>query len=132
MNINELYSIFKKHPKICTDSRKIINGAIFFALKGETFNGNKYALDAIKNGCHIAIIDEKKYKTNDKIIVVENVLTTLQELAQFHREQLKIPIIGITGTNGKTTSKELIKSVLNSDLNCHATQGNLNNHIGYL
>ena len=130
MNINELYSIFKQQPLICIDSRKSIQGAIFFALKGKSFNGNRYALKAIQNGCCYAIIDEEKYKTEKNTILVENVLETLQKLAQFHRKQLTIPIIGITGTNGKTTSKELINSVLNSQLNCYATKGNLNNHIG--
>jgi len=130
MNINKLYSIFKQHPIVCTDSRKIRRGAIFFALKGENFNGNKYALKAIQDGCHFAIIDEKEYETNQNTILVEDALETLQQLAQFHRRKLTIPIIGITGTNGKTTSKELINSVLSSDLNCYATKGNLNNHIG--
>jgi UDP-N-acetylmuramoyl-tripeptide--D-alanyl-D-alanine ligase len=130
MNINKLYSIFKQQPLICTDSRKIIQGAIFFALKGNNFNGNKYALKAIQNGCSFAIIDEKEYQTNQNTILVKDALETLQQLAKFHREQLDIPIIGITGTNGKTTSKELINSVLSSELNCYATKGNLNNHIG--
>lgn len=130
MNINKLYSIFKQHPIVCTDSRKIRNGSIFFALKGENFNGNKYALKAIQDGCRFAIIDEEKYKTGQNTILVEDALETLQQLAQFHRKQLVIPIIGITGTNGKTTSKELINSVLSSELNCYATKGNLNNHIG--
>ena len=130
MNIDKLYSIFKQQPLICTDSRKIIQGAIFFALKGENFNGNKYALKAIQDGCRFAIIDEEEYKTGKNTILVKNALETLQKLAQFHRQQLTIPIIGITGTNGKTTSKELINSVLSSELNCYATKGNLNNHIG--
>ena len=130
MNIKKLYSIFKQHPIVCTDSRKIIQGAIFFALKGEKFNGNKYALKAIQDGCRFAIIDEKEYETGQNTILVEDVLETLQQLAQFHRQQLALPIIGITGTNGKTTSKELINSVLSSELNCYATKGNLNNHIG--
>ena len=115
MNINKLYSIFKQEPLICTDSRKIIQGAIFFALKGKKFNGNKYALKAIQDGCRFAIIDEKEYETDQNTILVEDVLETLQQLAQFHRKQLTIPIIGITGTNGKTTSKELINSVLSSE-----------------
>ena len=130
MNIDKLYSIFKQQPLICTDSRKVIQGAIFFALKGENFNGNEYALKAIQDGCRFAIIDEEEYKTDQNTILVENALETLQQLAQFHRKQLAIPIIGITGTNGKTTSKELINSVLSSELNCYATKGNLNNHIG--
>ena len=130
MEIKEIYSIFKKHSNICTDTRKIKKGSIFFSLKGESFNGNEYALKAIKNGCSYAIIDEKKYDSHQNIILVKNALKTLQKLATYHRNQLKIPIIGITGSNGKTTSKELINTVLNSELNCYSTKGNLNNHIG--
>ena len=130
MNIKNLYSIFKEHSTICTDSRKIKEKSIFIALKGENFNGNEYALKAINDGCSYAIIDEQDFNTHQNSILVKDVLTTLQELAKYHREQLSIPIIGITGTNGKTTSKELISAVLNSDKNCYATKGNLNNHIG--
>ena len=130
MTIKILYSIFKKNPIICTDSRKIKDSALFFALKGENFNGNEYATKAIKEGCSYAVIDEKEYHTHPNTILVDNVLETLQELATYHRAQLKIPVIGITGTNGKTTSKELINTILNSELNCYATKGNLNNHIG--
>ena len=130
MNIQNLYSIFKEHSTICTDSRKIKEKSIFFALKGENFNGNEYALKAINDGCSYAIIDEEDFNTHPNTILVKDVLTTLQELARHHRKQLSIPIIGITGTNGKTTSKELISAVLNSDKNCYATKGNLNNHIG--
>ena len=130
MKIKELYAIFTKNPVICTDSRKIIQGSIFFSLKGENFNGNKYALQAIKNGSSYAIIDEKKYKKNSQTILVNNVLNTLQELATYHRGNLNLPIIGITGTNGKTTSKELINNILKSKLITYATKGNLNNHIG--
>ena len=130
MNIKNLYLIFKQHPCICTDSRKITKGAIFFALKGENFNGNEFAEKAIKNGCSYAIIDEKDYDTHQNTILVDDALATLQKLATYHRAQLNIPVIGITGTNGKTTSKELIKEVLNSQLKTYATKGNLNNHIG--
>lgn len=130
MNIKNLYSIFKEHSTICTDSRKIKEKSIFFALKGENFNGNEYALKAINDGCSYAIIDEQDFNIHQNTILVKDVLTTLQELAKYHREQLSIPIIGITGTNGKTTSKELINTVLNSKKNCYATKGNLNNHIG--
>jgi len=130
MNIKNLYSIFKEHSTICTDSREIKEKSIFFALKGENFNGNEYALKAINDGCSYAIIDEIEYNTHPNTILVDDTLKTLQEIATYHREQLSIPIIGITGTNGKTTSKELINSVLNSELNCYATKGNLNNHIG--
>jgi UDP-N-acetylmuramoyl-tripeptide--D-alanyl-D-alanine ligase len=130
MQIKDIYSIFLQYPSICTDTRKINKGDIFFALKGESFNGNKFAKKAIKEGCSFAIIDEKKYKTSEKHILVKNVLTCLQELASFHRDQLKIPIIGITGTNGKTTTKELIRAVLEVKFKTYATEGNFNNHIG--
>ena len=119
-----------QNPCICTDSRKIRKGAIFFALKGENFNGNKFALKAIQDGCSYAIIDEKDYDTHQNTILVDDALAPLQKLATYHRAQLNIPVIGITGTNGKTTSKELIKEVLNSQLKTYATKGNLNNHIG--
>ena len=130
ISISDLYKIYNLHPIICTDTRKIKHQGLFFALQGKKFNGNEFAQEAINSGCSFAIIDEKKYCTNENFIVVDNVLHTLQNLAKYHRERLSIPIIGITGTNGKTTSKELIHSVLNSELNCYATKGNLNNHIG--
>ena len=130
MTTKDLYAIFQKHPFICTDTRKMEEGNLFFALKGENFNGNKFAEKAIKNGCSFAIIDEIEYANNSNTILVDDVLTTLQELAKFHRKKLNIPIIGITGTNGKTTSKELINAVLSSEKKCYATKGNLNNHIG--
>jgi len=129
MNINKLYSIFKQHPIVCTDSRKITQGAIFFALKGDNFNGNEFAKKAINEGCAFAVIDELK-SLDEKFILVDDVLHTLQELAKYHREQLSIPVIGITGTNGKTTSKELISAILSTEKRCYATKGNLNNHIG--
>ena len=130
MEISELYKIYKSKSSICTDTRKIKKGGLFFALKGENFNGNLFAAKAISDGCSFAIIDEKKIAKNDKFILVKNVLEALQNLARHHRKQLSIPIIGITGTNGKTTSKELIHAVLKSELNSYATKGNLNNHIG--
>ena len=130
MEISELYKIYKSKSSICTDTRKIKKGGLFFALKGENFNGNLFAAKAISDGCSFAIIDEKKIAKNNKFILVKNVLETLQNLARHHRKQLSIPIIGITGTNGKTTSKELIHAVLKSELNSYATKGNLNNHIG--
>lgn len=130
MTIEQLYSLFLQNPKICTDSRNIFPGSIFFALKGENFNANQFAKQAINQGCSYAIIDEKDFFANERCILVKDVLTTLQELAKHHRTQLNIPIIGITGTNGKTTSKELIYAVLSTEKNVYATKGNLNNHIG--
>jgi UDP-N-acetylmuramoyl-tripeptide--D-alanyl-D-alanine ligase len=130
MNIEHLYSLFLQSPTICTDTRKITEGCLFFALKGDNFNGNSFAEAALKAGAAFAIIDEKEFKLGEKYILVEDVLTTLQELANFHRKQFSIPFIGITGTNGKTTTKELINSVLSQRFRTYATQGNLNNHIG--
>jgi len=130
MNVKDLYSIFQFHFNIITDSRKEIKNSIFFALKGEKFNGNEFAEVAINQGCSYAIIDEKKYQKDLRFILVDNVLETLQVLAKYHRSQLNIPVIGITGTNGKTTTKEFIKSILCKKYNTLATSGNLNNHIG--
>lgn len=126
----EIYSILGENPKISTDSRKIIPDSIFFALKGDNFNGNKYAEEALIKGAKYAVIDEKQYKSSLKMFIVKDVLETLQDLAQFHRKKLGIPILGITGTNGKTTTKELIANVLSQKFNVSFTQGNLNNHIG--
>ncbi|MFK8006438.1 MAG: UDP-N-acetylmuramoyl-tripeptide--D-alanyl-D-alanine ligase [Saprospiraceae bacterium] len=128
--IEFIYTLFQKHPKIITDSRKIKEGCLFFALKGDRFNGNEYAQEAIQKGASYAIIDEEKYKKDDKTVLVDDVLSTLQKLATFHRRRMIIPIIAITGSNGKTTTKELISVVLNSQYCCHSTKGNLNNHIG--
>jgi UDP-N-acetylmuramoyl-tripeptide--D-alanyl-D-alanine ligase len=130
MEILELYSLFEKHPLICTDTRKIIPGSIFFCLKGPSFNGNKFATKAIENGAAFAVIDEAEFFSCEKTILVENTLTCLQELAKHHRSKLKIPVIGITGSNGKTTTKELLFAVLSKKYNVYATPGNLNNHIG--
>ena len=130
MNISELYNIFKEYPSISTDSRNIKKDSLFFALKGKNFNGNKFAHEALKNGCKYAVIDEKEYKIDDNFFLVDNVLETLQQLASLHRENLKIPIIAITGTNGKTTSKELITCCLSSEIETAYTKGNYNNHIG--
>jgi len=130
MKIEDLYEIFKSHPVISTDTRKIKNGCLFFALKGEKFNGNKFAENALKEGASYIIIDDKEYKLSNNYILVNNVLKTLQQLANYHRKQLNIPFIGITGTNGKTTTKEFINAVLSQKYKTAFTQGNLNNHIG--
>jgi len=130
MTIQDLYSIFFKFPIICTDSRKIIKDCLFFALKGENFDGAKFAGEAIDKGAAFAIIDNCKYAKGKQFICVDNVLKTLQELANYHRNHFDIPVLGITGTNGKTTTKELIAKILATSYNIVATKGNLNNHIG--
>ena len=128
--MTELYSLFLKQRAITTDSRDCPKGSIFFALKGETFNGNAYAASALEKGCAYAVIDEAEYAADDRYIVVPDVLTTLQQLANEHRKALGTPIVGITGTNGKTTTKELVATVLEKKYNVLYTQGNFNNHIG--
>jgi UDP-N-acetylmuramoyl-tripeptide--D-alanyl-D-alanine ligase len=130
MEVNKIYEIFIKHPVISTDSRNISENCLFFALKGNKFNGNEYASSAIQQGAAFAIIDEKDFKKDDNYILVHNVLETLQRLANYHRKQTKAKIIAITGTNGKTTTKELLAAVLSKKFNIIATPGNLNNHIG--
>ncbi|MFA5296765.1 MAG: UDP-N-acetylmuramoyl-tripeptide--D-alanyl-D-alanine ligase [Lutibacter sp.] len=130
MNIEQLYQLYTKNYLVDTDTRKIRKGSIFFALKGDNFNGNKFAADALKSGASYAVIDEVEYHTSPNTILVENVLSTLQQLANFHRKQLTFPIISLTGSNGKTTTKELINAVLSKKYKTTATIGNLNNHIG--
>jgi len=130
MNTAELHEIFLQHPSISTDTRKISKNDIFFALTGDNFNGNIYALKALEKGASYAVVDEKKYAVNDKTILVTDVLKTLQQLANFHRRYCKAQVISLTGSNGKTTTKELINAVLSKKYNTIATQGNLNNHIG--
>ena len=130
MKITELYKIYLNHPIISTDSRNIKKDSIFISLKGDNFNGNKYAEQAIKNGSKYAIIDDSSFKKNNNFLLVKDGLKCLQNLAKYHRDQLSIPIIAITGTNGKTTSKELINSCLSTELKTAATKGNFNNHIG--
>ncbi|MFB6342063.1 UDP-N-acetylmuramoyl-tripeptide--D-alanyl-D-alanine ligase [Saccharicrinis sp. FJH62] len=129
--IETLYNLYSTNPVITTDSRDCPRGSIFFALKGDNFNGNCFALNALENGCSIAVIDEEEFYIEDgRHILVSNVLVSLQKLANFHRRKFTIPVIGITGTNGKTTTKELISSVLSQKFNTHFTKGNFNNHIG--
>ncbi|NLJ82753.1 MAG: UDP-N-acetylmuramoyl-tripeptide--D-alanyl-D-alanine ligase, partial [Bacteroidales bacterium] len=130
MSIEDIYKLYLRYPHICTDTRSIKNHCLFFCLKGNNFNGNTFALQALKNGAAYVIVDEKEYTFNERCILVSDVLQTLQDLARYHRKQLNIPVIGITGTNGKTTTKELMAAVLSSSYKILATKGNLNNHIG--
>lgn len=130
MTIQELYQIYLQHPNICTDTRKLSAGCLFFALKGDTFNGNLFAQKAMEAGAAFAVIDEVQTEMNSKYILVQNVLKTLQQLASYHRQQLNIPVIAIVGSNGKTSTKELIASVLQQQFSVLSTPGNFNNHIG--
>lgn len=144
MEINELYDIFRKCGKVATDSRKVAGGELFFALKGENFDGNLYAAKALEAGAAYAVVDADSQAVESvgdyidssgrsRIIPVPSTLETLQALARHHRENVRsprLPVIGITGTNGKTTTKELIRSVLAAKFNVKATEGNLNNDIG--
>ncbi len=132
-SIEYLYELFKQHPSVQTDTRKLTLGDLYFALKGPNFNGNVFALAALEAGASFAIVDEPipySKAIDDRILQVDDVLSTLQNLAKHHREQFKIPFIGITGSNGKTTTKELVSTVLASHFITYTTQGNLNNHIG--
>ena len=128
--IEELYQIYLKHPSVQTDTRKLKPGDIFFALKGEKFNGNAFAKQAVEAGAAYVVIDDAAYEISGKTILVDNVLECLQQLAHHHRQQFQIPFIAITGSNGKTTTKELIHAVLSSKYKTYTTEGNLNNHIG--
>jgi UDP-N-acetylmuramoyl-tripeptide--D-alanyl-D-alanine ligase len=130
MNIPGLYEIYKQYPSIQTDTRKIKKGDIFFALKGPNFNGNEFAQKAIEEGASYAVIDDKEFEIPGNTILVDDVLTALQQLANHHRSQFNIPFIAITGSNGKTTTKELIHCVLSGTYTTYTTDGNLNNHIG--
>ena len=130
MTIEHLHQRFLEFPLVCTDTRKISPNCIFFALKGDNFNGNTYAEQALEKGASYAIVDEEEYAGHDKTILVNNVLKTLQELSQYHRNYCKAKVIGLTGSNGKTTTKELITAVLSRKYKTIATKGNLNNHIG--
>ncbi len=130
MQIEELYQLFLQHPGVQTDTRKLVKGDLYFALKGENFNGNLFAVKALENGAAYAIVDEHINQNDPRIIQVEDVLQTLQQLAKYHRQQFNIPFIAITGSNGKTTTKELMHAVLSSHFKTYTTEGNLNNHIG--
>jgi UDP-N-acetylmuramoyl-tripeptide--D-alanyl-D-alanine ligase len=129
-SVEELYGIYLQHPVISKDSRNIPDGCIYFALKGESFDGNEFAQEAIEKGAAYAVIDDPEKKQNDRFLLVEDCLQSLQNLAKHHRSKLNIPLIGLTGSNGKTTTKELIAQVLKKKFKVLATQGNLNNHIG--
>ena len=128
--MTDLYDRYLQNPKICTDTRKITTGCLFFALKGPHFNGNEFAKEALKKGASYAIVDDELYAIDDRYIIVKDALTTLQELARFHRKELKCKVLGITGSNGKTTSKELCLQLLKKKYNTLATSRNFNNHIG--
>lgn len=132
MKIEELYRLFLQHPEVTTDSRNCPPGSIFFALKGENFDGNCYALSALDKGCSYAVVDNPNVvpKGDSRLCLVNDALLALQQLATHHRQRMRIPVIQITGTNGKTTTKELISAVLQKKYNTLYTQGNLNNHIG--
>jgi UDP-N-acetylmuramoyl-tripeptide--D-alanyl-D-alanine ligase len=130
MKIGELYTIYLRYPSIQTDTRKLQKDDLYFALTGPNFNGNSFAQKAIEQGASYAIIDEEEYAIDGKTILVDDVLETLQQLALHHRKQFSIPFIAITGSNGKTTTKELIHAVLSTSFKTYTTEGNLNNHIG--
>ena len=130
MDITTLYQTYLRHPQICTDTRKITEGCLFFCLKGENFDGNAFARQAAEAGAACVVTNDSSLAGDNRFFVVEDTLAALQELALYHRQQLSIPVIGITGTNGKTTTKELVSTVLQTKYRITFTQGNLNNHIG--
>ena len=130
MDIQSLYQIYKQYPNITTDTRKIEKDSIFFALKGANFNGNAFAEKALEMGAKYVVIDEETFQKGDAYILVDDVLKALQQLANYHRQQLHIPIIGVTGTNGKTTTKELLYAVVSQKYKAYATKENLNKNFG--
>lgn len=132
MNIKKLYELYRQHPVVTTDSRDCPEGSIFIALKGASFDGNKFAAAALEKGCHYAVVDEKEYcmEGDERYILVDDCLTTFKELAREHRRQFNIPVVGITGTNGKTTTKELVSAVLAEKYDVMHTEGNFNNDVG--
>jgi UDP-N-acetylmuramoyl-tripeptide--D-alanyl-D-alanine ligase len=130
MDTVKLYEKFKAAQGVSIDTRNITPGSVFFALKGENFNANTFAAEALKKGASYVVVDEEQYATHERIILVNNSLEALQNVARYHRSQLTIPVIGLTGSNGKTTSKELVNAVLSKKFKTFATKGNLNNHIG--
>jgi UDP-N-acetylmuramoyl-tripeptide--D-alanyl-D-alanine ligase len=130
LNIQDLYAIYLQHPAVRTDTRKLVAGDLYFALKGPNFNGNSFAASALEKGAAWAIVDDAAMAVSGNTILVPDVLKTLQELARLRRSECKFPILAITGSNGKTTTKELVREVLSLSCRVHATEGNLNNHIG--
>ncbi|SUJ14557.1 UDP-N-acetylmuramoyl-tripeptide--D-alanyl-D-alanine ligase [Sphingobacterium spiritivorum] len=130
MTTEALYDLYLQHPYVSTDTRNILPGSLFFALKGANFNGNSFADQALQTGASYVIIDEATYAKDGRYILVDNVLESLQKLANHHRKTLSIPVIGVTGTNGKTTTKELLHATLSQKFKTYSTKGNLNNHIG--
>lgn len=130
MQTERLYEKFIETGKISTDTRQISEGSIFFALRGDKFNANQFAIQALEKGARYAVVDEPEYANDPRCLLVDDVLTALQDLARHHRKQLSIPVIGLTGSNGKTTSKELLSAVLSKQFIVYSTRGNLNNHIG--
>ncbi len=130
VSIEQLYSIYLRHSVVSTDTRQLPQGCIFFALKGASFDGNLFAAQALENGAAYSVIDDPAKQTDERLLLVPDVLTALQQLATHHRMQFDIPVIAIGGSNGKTTTKELVSSILTSHYPCHFTKGNLNNHIG--
>ena len=130
MRTEDIYQLFLKYPRVVKDTRLDVRDSIYFSLKGGNFNGNAYAREALEKGAAYAVVDEEEYRSDERMILVEDALACLQDLARFHRKTLGLPILALTGSNGKTTTKELIHSVLSKKYNCLATAGNLNNHIG--
>src|ERR1043165_7473812 len=130
MKMEELYEVYLRYPSIQTDTRKLQKDDLYFALKGPNFNGNAFAQKAIEGGAAYAVIDEAQYSIEGKTILVSDALQALQQLALRHRRQFNIPFIGITGSNGKRTTKELIHAVLSTSFKTYTTEGNFNNHIG--
>ena len=130
ISVSELYQIYLQHPQVFTDSRKVVQGGMFFALKGGRFDGNKFAVQSLEQGAAYAVIDDPTLQQHSNCIWVPDVLTMLQDLARHHRRQFDIPVLGITGSNGKTTTKELVSRVIATGFRLHFTPGNFNNHIG--
>ena len=130
MQISALYDLYLQHRPVTTDSRQAGTAGIFFALKGERHDGNRFASAALEQGASYVVVDDPDVVLDERYLLVEDVLQCLQQLARHHRRQFSIPLLAITGSNGKTTTKELISAVLNEQYSCHSTRGNLNNHIG--